>query len=221
MERFRRAALLIVLLTIPVLAYVPRRVITPAGVAFEKWADSAFPITWRLSSAPRGANIAGSRALADVARAAFASWAGVTTANVSFAEGAAADSTAAALDGVNLVAFAPASFSGGDAASVTILYSYSTVGTDPLGRAVLFPGQILEADILFNLNAPFTSDAAPTPGRIDLESRLRHEIGHLLGLDHSGLLSAMMYPALEPGLIRSLSLDDEIGLSLLLSLIHI
>ena len=76
---------------------MPRRMLTPSGVAFEKWADSAFPITWRLNTT-RGGNIAGTRSLADAVRAAFASWAGVTTANVSFTEGVTTtNNTAAAL----------------------------------------------------------------------------------------------------------------------------
>jgi len=76
-------------------------------------------------------------------------------------------------------------------------------------------GLIADADVLFNgLNHQFTTEVPGTPGRFDVGDVATHEIGHLLGLDHSGFAGATMYPYVDPIIIlhRSPSLDDLHGL---------
>jgi hypothetical protein len=74
------------------------------------------------------------------------------------------------------------------------------------GPAATFAGQILQADVLIRNDgqATFaTPSALPTPagqGAYDLESILIHELGHLFGLEDSGVMRAAMFPiAAEPG----------------------
>ncbi len=74
-------------------------------------------------------------------------------------------------------------------------------------------GAITDADILFNgKDFGFTTDG--TAGRFDIQDVAAHELGHLLGLDHSGVAGATMYPYVDPTVIlhRSLGMDDIHGL---------
>ena len=91
-------------------------------------------------------------------------------------------------------------------------------------------GEILESDVFFNSRFSWSVAAAGEAGTFDVESVAVHEIGHLLGLGHSGLgevevrtaasrvvaAEAVMFPiAFSPGTIdgRRLKADDIAGVS--------
>jgi Matrixin len=124
--------------------------------------------------------------------------------------------TTAVQDGVSLITIAPEN---------------SSQFNSPLqpGRAFVFfdqNGLITEADLAINPNvttqagAPSFFSTDGTPGSYDLESTFTHEIGHMLGLEHSGILAATMQPRqgvngtfdLPNFTTRTLAADDIAGI---------
>lgn len=74
-------------------------------------------------------------------------------------------------------------------------------------------GVISDADVLFN-GRDFLFTTSGEPGHFDLQDVATHELGHLLGLDHSGWAGATMYPYVDTtiNLHRSLSQDEICGM---------
>jgi hypothetical protein len=159
-----------------------------------------------LNSSPgniRGGDIEGA------ARRALAHWQEV--ANVQFdisSSSAQFISPSGGGDGISLITVAPNQesglFDGNRTGRTRVFY-------DPAN------GLITEADIAVNPNLQYSTDGASST--YDLESVFTHEIGHLLGLEHSGVIGATMQPrqgqnglyglpALTP---RTLSDDDRAG----------
>ncbi|MCA8925273.1 MAG: matrixin family metalloprotease, partial [Planctomycetes bacterium] len=69
-------------------------------------------------------------------------------------------------------------------------------------------GQILDADIIFNAkNYTFSTDLSP--GTFDIQGIATHEVGHLLGLDHSAVVGATMNPFANQNDTRLRSLEDD------------
>jgi hypothetical protein len=134
--------------------------------------------------------------------AAFQTWANVPTANVRFNYLGPAVLTAGAGDSVNLISFSDTTYPfGSGTLAVTLNYFSSSSGITS------------EADILFNPNQAWSTSGEP--GRYDIQSVLTHEIGHFLGLDHSGMVSSTMSPfgALTQVDQRTLQYDDIAGVS--------
>lgn len=77
------------------------------------------------------------------------------------------------------------------------------------------PGEILDADIEVNgAFFRFSTEDDPPVARFDLRNTLTHEVGHLLGFDHTTDPEATMFPSAPVGETRkrTLATDDINGL---------
>ena len=75
-------------------------------------------------------------------------------------------------------------------------------------------GRIVDADVLFN-GKDFRFTTSGQAGRFDVQDVMAHELGHVAGLDHSGVCGATMFPYVDSTVIlhRSLSLDETSALA--------
>ena len=110
------------------------------------------------------------------------------------------------VDGLNTICFNQSSsgFTAGVLAFTRTITANAIGATAGSSAPAQFVGQILDSDTLFRNDGQAiyaTPAALATPqgqGAYDLESLLTHELGHWLGLDHSGVFRAIMFPFAPP-----------------------
>lgn len=73
-------------------------------------------------------------------------------------------------------------------------------------------GVYMDADIIFN-GGSYQWSTHPSGNIFDVHGTATHEIGHFLGLDHTNVADATMFPTAKPGLCscRTLKQDDIAG----------
>jgi uncharacterized protein (TIGR03437 family) len=126
--------------------------------------------------------------------AALSTWNSIPTANVHFAS---VESTAL-LDGT------PCTGQAGVTCSNVIAFDDTPENREAIGGAIAITvntfqlnnsGIILKSDIIFSPTLEFSTNLAP--GTYDIQSIVTHELGHVLGSSHSGVLSATMFWATQ------------------------
>ncbi|MBI4871780.1 MAG: matrixin family metalloprotease, partial [Candidatus Riflebacteria bacterium] len=195
-------ALLIALLLLPAIlassafAWVPSTIST--ALVQTKWAGGAVSYRYNVS---HGSNITGDNtAVLNAVLNSFAHWQEVSNTSLTITNaGTTAITQKSSGDGVNAVLFQDSASQGqvGGALAVTFT-SFNGVN-----------GNFADADIVFNMSQTFAAGAVTT-GRFDLESVLTHEVGHLLGLDHTDLFSSTMFQSTPTAADsqRTLAADD-------------
>ena len=175
---------------------------------------------WNLNPNIAGSKVTGSRTVAQVIQASFDAWnlAPNTILNITpIARGGDTGNSFTAQDGVNTISFLCTGVNCDftkDAETLGETFSYvaNAAGQDNLhGGKTLFPGQIIDADILFNPTVAFSTDGAGS-NVVDLQTVATHEVGHFFGMDHSAVVRAMMFP-FAPNTQHNLSYDDVAGIS--------
>lgn len=195
------------------------------------WSVSA-PIVYNINPNTTGAKINGSRTAASVIDASFAVWIAAPNTSLPIVRGAdtTVSAESASPGNINLICFVctDTNFASDASTLAVTLFTYVTGPGQPDGRGgtTKFAGQIIKADILFNPtpsppNFPatsFTTNAGAatltqTTNVVDLQTVAMHEIGHFLGMDHSAVTTAVMYP-FAPSIPRdTLAYDDVAGIS--------
>lgn len=187
----------------PLSAYVTLKDLKPSGIVQVKWPSST--ITYRINPA-QGTNITGARSLTQVFNASFAAWDNLSTADISITQGPDVSATT--------------TYSGSSPDSINILKTnmtqseYLSAAGDSLAVTINVyndNGILVDSDILFNPGILYSTEITNTPvDRYDLQSVATHEIGHFLGLDHSSILAATMFPTIGEGTnyARVLSADE-------------
>jgi hypothetical protein len=155
-----------------------------------EWEQAAFPLRYEIE----GKVAESSPAAAAIIDRAFQAWESISDANVRFQNAGVVRTVAPETKNRVSVTMADDLLSGQGAAAVTS-YIYDTK-----------TGQMLDAGI--------TIDKALFDGRMNAQFALQHEIGHVLGLDHSAVLASIMYPYVSSNSDpTAFELDDRIAIA--------
>jgi hypothetical protein len=152
------------------------------------WPDSSFPVRYAIDRRvtqviPQVASLL-DRAAKD--------WAAMPDSSLSFQSLGIVDGASAGKDGRNTISITDDLFADQKFIAMT------TNWYDESGR-------IIEADMEI--------DPLAVSGGYNLQQLVDHEMGHVLGLDHSAVLSSIMYPYIGSGNTVTLDSDDRIAIS--------
>jgi hypothetical protein len=187
---------------------------------FLKWGSDDMPVPWYFNNTPpKDFSL---EAAINTTETSYDTWESVSTSGITFRFGGTTNAEPFVFfDSINTLGF---------------IIDPDLEGTGILGATnfivFTFTGEIAESDIFFNDAVPWSVAPNGQPGHFDFQATATHEIGHFLGLDHSGVGvitrvggrrrlvegSAILYPfAFPPGTTtgRTLTADDIAGASAL------
>src|ERR1043166_2425055 len=186
MRPLRWVVLLAAILTTPIFAAVRLTYDFGGKATPVAWPSTAFPLQYTVDR--RVADKFG----IDAVDRAFNAWTSIPDANITFHDAGVGDVAKAGQDGVNTVSVLDGLFKDQGFIAVTTNW-YDTSGS------------MTEADIQIDSSQVGTSYPAL--------ATIEHEVGHFLGLDHSPVLSAVMYPYVCKNSTANLDSDDRIAIA--------
>ncbi|MEA2063442.1 MAG: choice-of-anchor D domain-containing protein [Gemmatimonadota bacterium] len=200
-------AVLLAMVTQPARAYVYRY--TNQG-RIQKWAT--MPVSFAINN--RGTDdISSFSELEDALKSSFDAWDQVTLAGIQFYYTGPTSSAQVGNDGQNVLAFDSHTIKmDGTSYIIAVDAGPSVVGI-AMSIYNVSTGEIVDCDIVFNdAGYKFTTTGTTDMGTntINLRDVACHEIGHLVGLDHTFLEHGTMWPYAKDGQ-RTLSDDDIAG----------
>ncbi|HEY4641307.1 MAG TPA: matrixin family metalloprotease [Thermoanaerobaculia bacterium] len=151
------------------------------------WPDGSFPIRYSIDrrvtdTVPQAA------ALLDRAGK---DWAAIPETDIAFQSLGVVDGAAAGKDGRNTISITDDLFAGQKFIALTTNWYDDS-------------GHIIEADMQI--------DPTAVSGGYNMPQLIEHEMGHVLGLDHSAVLSSVMYPYVGTGSTAALDSDDRVAI---------
>ena len=149
------------------------------------WPASAFPIPYAVDARIASAVPAG---LVDRA---FTEWTNVPETHIAFRPLGARNGLQPGKDGVNSVTMVDGLFARSGFIASTVWWDNAGVTT--------------EADIQI--------DPTKVGANTNVQLLVEHEVGHFLGLDHSAVMSSVMYPFVGKGGPQTLDSDDRVSIS--------
>lgn len=171
--------------------------------AFVKWVPPLIPVQFFIDT--KGSDNVPFAQTSDAIKKAFNTWQGVSghTMRFTFA-GTKSGAVASTTDQQNVVVWIEKNWP--DSSFVLAVTKTSFLLQNP--------PNLVDADIVVNGVNFQWSAATPTPtGKVDIEATIQHEIGHMIGLQHSSVKAAKMLPSASNS--RVLSVDEQAGIRFL------
>lgn len=178
--------LTLILFSISATAYTPQYADDARTIPL-RWRNKTISVSVSNSFSKQAANIIPGSDIQEAVRKSFEAWETVADINFDFKQ-------------TDKQTVSPAGKSGDGVSLITIaqtpenLLLFSGENSEVAAYTRIFfnrRGNITEADIVLNPYAQFSTDG--TIGTFDIQATLTHEIGHLLGLDHSTVSASTVF----------------------------